>query len=315
MLIGAGVALAMVVGKQLRQDFKLPANVSAIPAMMLDPRIWVALGGILLLQHWIPARRSPAAPVAVRHDIMWFVLQFAVWSALLAVVLAGLDALFSNQLAGFQLDGPRYLPTWALFAIGLVIGDLVLYWTHRLHHRVPVLWRIHSVHHSQTELNLFSDVRVHPAEFLVVQTLLFVPFFFLGGHYWEPLGLLGFLFVLAGRIHHANLRTNCGAARWIFVTPQSHRMHHSIQSEDHDQNYGNLFSVWDRLFGTQHPDAHRYAATGIDDTTFPLEDEPGARNMARTYVAQLVYPFRRSSRRAHDTESVPAPAGFANAET
>lgn len=283
--------------------------------MMVDPRVWLGIGGILLLQRWIPARQPPAEPVPVRHDMLWFVLQFAVWNVLLGVVLAGLDFLFSNQLAAFQLDGERYLPTWALFAIGLVIGDLALYWIHRLHHRVPLLWRIHAVHHSQTELNLFSDVRVHPAEVVMFQALLFVPFFFLGGHYWQPLGLLGFLYVMSGRVHHANLRTNCGPARWIFVTPQSHRIHHSVEPEHHDQNFGNLFSFWDRLFGTQHPDAHTYAATGIEDETFPIESQPGARNMARTYVAQLAYPFRRPSRRAHQAEPVLARAELSNAET
>jgi sterol desaturase/sphingolipid hydroxylase (fatty acid hydroxylase superfamily) len=307
-IIAAGVIVAAVVGEQLRHSFTLPANVSAVPAMLVDPRIWLGIGGILLLQRLIPARRPPAEPVAVRHDILWFVLQFAVWSVLVSVVLAALDALFSNQLAPFQLDGERYVPTWVLFAIGLVIGDLALYWIHRLHHSVPMLWRVHAVHHSQTELNLFSDVRVHPAEVVLVQVLLFVPFYFLGGHYWEPLGLLGFLYVLTGRIHHANLRTNLGPARWIFVSPQSHRVHHSAEPEHHDQNFADLFSFWDRLFGTQHPDAHSYPATGIADETFPIEGEPSVRNMARTYVAQIAYPFRRPPRYAQHAEPVLAGA-------
>jgi sterol desaturase/sphingolipid hydroxylase (fatty acid hydroxylase superfamily) len=313
-LIAVALLGAVAVGKELRSDVKLPANVSAIPAMMTDPRIWLGIGGILLLQRLIPARKPPAEAVPVWHDMLWFGLQFAVWDVLLGVMLAGLNALFSNQLAGFQLDGPRYLPRWALFAIGVVIGDLVLYWAHRLHHSVPLLWHIHAVHHSQTELNLFSDVRVHPAEFVVVHSLLFVPFFFLGGHYWQPLGLLGFLFVLSGRVHHANLRTNFGPARWVLVTPQSHRIHHSAEPEHFDQNYGNIFSFWDRLFRTHHPDARSYPATGIADETFPLERQPGAYNMARAYAAQLAYPFRRPSRRAHYAELVLAPAELSNAE-
>jgi sterol desaturase/sphingolipid hydroxylase (fatty acid hydroxylase superfamily) len=95
------------------------------------------------------------------------------------------------------------------------------------------------------------------------------------------------------RISHANLRTHFGPLRFALVTPQSHRIHHSLERRHRDQNFGTLFCIWDRLFGTQWPGHDEYPATGIADESFPSESAPGIANLLTSYFAQLYYPFQQ----------------------
>ena len=97
------------------------------------------------------------------------------------------------------------------------------------------------------------------------------------------------------RFCHANVRTNLGVLRWVLVTPQSHRVHHSLDPAHRDKNFGVTFSLWDHLFGTQHRDYDVYPECGIDDHDFPFEQE--GRGPLAAIAAQLVYPFARLARR------------------
>jgi len=84
--------------------------------------------------------------------------------------------------------------------------------------------------------------------------------------------------------------------RYIMVTPQSHRIHHSRKVEHRDKNYGAIFSIWDHLFGTQYRNYEEYPETGLEDPGFLHETELGWRRTARTFVVQLVYPFEMAFR-------------------
>ena len=90
------------------------------------------------------------------------------------------------------------------------------------------------------------------------------------------------------RLTHANVRLRLGPLRWVLVTPQSHRIHHAPDPQYRDTNYGVVFSIWDRLFGTPHPCDDAYPPTGIDDPSFPDE---GPALLAP--VGHFLYPFRR----------------------
>jgi sterol desaturase/sphingolipid hydroxylase (fatty acid hydroxylase superfamily) len=99
------------------------------------------------------------------------------------------------------------------------------------------------------------------------------------------------------RFYHGNIRTNLGPLRYVLVTPQSHRIHHSIEPRHLDTNFGALFSIWDRLFGTQYRGHDEYPETGIADAAFPHEAKGDLRSLLVTPLAQMAYPLRR--RRAH----------------
>ena len=91
-----------------------------------------------------------------------------------------------------------------------------------------------------------------------------------------------------------NIKSNFGPLRYIFVTPQSHRVHHSIEPEFFDLNYGVTLCVWDRLFGTHSHTDHAYPETGIKDPSFPLETKYKASSMPIVLLRQLFYPFEKA---------------------
>jgi len=103
---------------------------------------------------------------------------------------------------------------------------------------------------------------------------------------------LSFLLIWHARLTHANIRTDFGVLRFILVTPQSHRVHHSIEAHHQDRNYGALLSVWDWIFGTQIPDNKVYPCTGISDDQFPLEQSAGGLQLVVKPVQQMLYSFR-----------------------
>jgi len=97
--------------------------------------------------------------------------------------------------------------------------------------------------------------------------------------------------------YHGNLRTDYGPLRWVFVTPQSHRVHHSMAPEDADVNFGVIFCLWDRLFGT-HKDAFgAYPQTGVADPGFPMEERATVGGIVAAYTKQFLYPFVQIWRR------------------
>jgi sterol desaturase/sphingolipid hydroxylase (fatty acid hydroxylase superfamily) len=95
---------------------------------------------------------------------------------------------------------------------------------------------------------------------------------------------------------HSNIRTDFGPLRHLLVTPQSHRLHHSIELEHRDRNFGGVLSVWDHLLGTQHRGFDVYPSTGVENPAFPIERSARPSRLLKTYARQFVYPFRASLR-------------------
>ncbi len=165
--------------------------------------------------------------------------------------LLSIPALYlaAQQFEGFGLlsglpDGPgKYL-------ISFVLLDLAMFGWHYLSHHSDWLWKFHRVHHSDMTLNVTTGLRFHMAE-LLLEALVRVVFIALIG---VTAGVVLFtqtlisIFVL---FHHTNI-TFPHEKEWarIFIVPRLHRVHHSILREEHDSNYGAVFSFWDRLFGT-----------------------------------------------------------------
>jgi sterol desaturase/sphingolipid hydroxylase (fatty acid hydroxylase superfamily) len=103
------------------------------------------------------------------------------------------------------------------------------------------------------------------------------------------------------KLYHANVKTNFGLFKYVMVTPQSHRIHHSIDPRHRDKNFGVVFSFWDRMFGTLYPHYDEYPETGITDHRFPLEQDIRGMNLIWNYLHQLAYPFVMVYRQLEDT--------------
>lgn len=136
--------------------------------------------------------------------------------------------------------------------IGMLLVDLNSYVFHRLYHWVPLLWRIHRVHHADTEMDSTSALRLHPFEFLIQACSQMTVLPLLGVSLYSF--VLYFTFALPWfLLNHSNIKFPAWFERyaaWILVTPNWHRVHHSSFQPETDSHYGDVFTFWDRLFGT-----------------------------------------------------------------
>jgi sterol desaturase/sphingolipid hydroxylase (fatty acid hydroxylase superfamily) len=136
----------------------------------------------------------------------------------------------------------------ALFMIVLV-ADLVQYWTHRAYHEVPVLWRLHAVHHSVKSMDWLAGSRQHILELLITRTLVLAPIFVLGFSK-EVIDAYIVIVGFQAVFNHANVSVRLGPLRYVVVTPNFHHWHHSQDDEAIDKNYAAHFAFLDHLFGT-----------------------------------------------------------------
>jgi sterol desaturase/sphingolipid hydroxylase (fatty acid hydroxylase superfamily) len=136
----------------------------------------------------------------------------------------------------------------ALFLIVLV-ADLVQYWTHRAYHEVPLLWRLHAVHHSVKSMDWLAGSRQHIVELLITRTLVLAPIYVLGFSK-EVIDAYIVIVGFQAVFNHANVSVRLGPLRYVIVTPNFHHWHHSQDDEAIDRNYAAHFAFLDHLFGT-----------------------------------------------------------------
>jgi sterol desaturase/sphingolipid hydroxylase (fatty acid hydroxylase superfamily) len=144
------------------------------------------------------------------------------------------------------------VPPWLSVLLGVIAIDLGKYVQHRLYHAVPILWRVHQIHHSDLDVDCGTALRHHPGETVLTQAFDLALIVAVGV---PPLGVVaGFtLSGVASLFTHANVAIPPavdGVLRSLFVTPDMHRIHHSVDVGESNRNFANLFACWDRLFST-----------------------------------------------------------------
>lgn len=172
------------------------------------------------------------------------------------------------------------LPAGLATVIAIVVLDLAVYGQHVLFHHVPWLWRLHRVHHADVEIDVTTGVRFHPAEILASLALKGTVVLVLGA---SPVAVLLFEILLnaTSLFNHADVRLPRRldeALRWLVVTPDMHRVHHSAAPVETNSNYGFSLPWWDRIFGTyrdQPMAGHAGMTVGLtgfrDDREFRLD--------------------------------------------
>ncbi len=143
----------------------------------------------------------------------------------------------------------RDLPFFVAVPLIILVADLVQYWTHRAYHEVPLLWRLHAVHHSAKHMDWMAGSRQHMLELIITRTLVLAPIFVLG----FSKDVIDTYIVIVGFqavFNHANVSVRLGPLRYIIVTPNFHHWHHSQDQEALDRNYSAHFAFIDYLFGT-----------------------------------------------------------------
>ncbi len=171
-------------------------------------------------------------------------------------------------------------PVWLQVLELMLLADLVQYWVHRAFHRLPRLWRIHSIHHSIREMDWLAGSRLHLADVVITRAVVVLPAFVLG--FAEP-ALYTWLVIIAlhGVLNHVNLRFRLGWIEQLVVTPRFHHWHHAVTPPD--RNFAVHFPWLDRLFGTHFLPGDRWP------------DELGIRGhpVPAGLLAQFGYAFRR----------------------
>jgi sterol desaturase/sphingolipid hydroxylase (fatty acid hydroxylase superfamily) len=172
--------------------------------------------------------------------------------AALAVPVAAVAAAFYAQENGIGLLNNVAWPEWVKIVLALVALDLAIWAQHLVSHKIPILWRLHKVHHADRDIDVTTAVRFHPVEIALSMLWKIVVVVPLGA---SPLAVFLFEVILNGcaMFNHANIDLPGWLDRVIrifVVTPDMHRVHHSVQRREHDSNYGFNLSVWDRLFRT-----------------------------------------------------------------
>ncbi|MDX8409199.1 MAG: sterol desaturase family protein [Mariprofundales bacterium] len=144
------------------------------------------------------------------------------------------------------------LPPMATIVLAIILLDAIVYWQHRLFHRMPLLWRLHRVHHADIHLDVTSGLRFHPLEIGLSMLIKMGAVILLGA---DPLAVILFEVILNGMalFNHGNIRLPerlDHILRWLWVTPDMHRIHHSTESGEFNRNFGFNLSCWDRLFAS-----------------------------------------------------------------
>lgn len=153
---------------------------------------------------------------------------------------------------GWGILNSLTLPAWLAVPLAVLILDMLIYWQHVMFHKVPVLWRVHRMHHADVDIDTTTGIRFHPIEIVASMGIKLIAILLLGP---APMAVLLFEVLLNGcaLFNHANVRLPLvldGWLRLLMVTPDMHRVHHSTDMREANMNFGFNFPCWDRLFGT-----------------------------------------------------------------
>jgi len=221
---------------------------------------------------------APRRPLSVSklqrwtHNIGLLFLNSLVLRVLFPAAAVGIA--YTTAVSGWGLFNRVDLPYWFEVLVAVLLLDLAIYLQHVLMHRVPLLWRLHRVHHADLDIDMTTGSRFHTLEIIVSMLIKWAVIVLLGP---ALLAVLIFETLLNGMavFNHANVRlpgTIDRLLRLLLITPDVHRVHHSILRHETNSNYGFNLSIWDRAFGTyidQPQKGHSKMTIGIPEFRDP----------------------------------------------
>jgi sterol desaturase/sphingolipid hydroxylase (fatty acid hydroxylase superfamily) len=183
-------------------------------------------------------------------------------------------------------------PDWLIFITAFLVVDLLNYVFHRLSHLIPWLWRLHAIHHSDEHVSAVTGQLHHPLEVVASYVFLLLAYVVLGMPVIAAI-IYGLVFAIENAFAHADIRLPARVdrwLRWVIVTPDLHRTHHSTVLREGNSNFGQVFTIWDRMFGTY-----------VDRPSLPEAElrmglPEGAQPTGFTAGALLAYPFGKRKR-------------------
>ncbi|WP_298906628.1 sterol desaturase family protein [uncultured Psychrobacter sp.] len=247
---------------------------------------------IMMLIEWrMPARKAP-----IKSSKRWFAnfgLVFASSVIARLAVPVGLTAVaLYNQQHGIGLFNIIDLPSIVVIILSLILLDIIIYWQHRLFHRVPILWRLHKVHHADAHVDASTGLRFHPIEIILSILVKLVAVSLLGV---PAIAVLIFEIALNGlaMFNHANIRLPPAIekpTRLILMTQILHRIHHSQRVSETNSNYGFSVIWWDWIFGSYKSEAKK----PDNELDIGLKEYPSPKQNASLW-GLLIMPFKGHS--------------------
>lgn len=230
--------------------------------METGTEVWLRFGvfALLLVALALAERLAPRRKRVEPTGRRWFtnlaiiVTDSALVRAMAAlpVPLAAVAAAHYAETRGFGMLNMVDWPQWLEIVLALVVLDFAIWLQHLLSHKMPMLWRLHQVHHADRDIDVTTAIRFHPIEIAFSMLWKIGWVFLLGPAAWAVI-LFEVILNAGALFSHANLKLPSrldAQLRLAIVTPDMHRVHHSILRREHDSNYGFNLSVWDRIFGT-----------------------------------------------------------------
>ena len=249
------------------------------------------MAALAVLEGAVPLAARPVGPPGRRRANLAMTAQVLLTAFGLNAAVAAVAVALALPIGGPGLMSRLGLPVGAQLVLGIVVLDFAYgYAAHRVMHAVPRLWRIHRVHHSDPFVDVTTAYRTHPVEVAWRHLWLFATAWALGV---PAAALVAFrtLSAINGILEHANLRVPPAldaALAWLWVTPNMHKVHHSRLRAETDSNYGNIFSLHDRLLGTFTPTRRGLSVDyGLDDV---------AATERVSFAALLAMPWRANGR-------------------
>ena len=240
-----------------------------------------------LCELWIPRR-----PLSVSKTQRWISnIGIVVFNSVLLRLLFPLAAVGVATMAaeaGWGLLNVFSIPLVPATLIAVVLLDMAIYLQHVMFHAVPVFWRLHRVHHADLDYDVTTGARFHPIEIILSMLIKFAVILVLG----PPVAAVVIFEVLlnaTAMFNHSNVRLPLGLDRWLrllVVTPDMHRVHHSIEDDEANSNFGFNLPWWDRLFGT-YRDQPRAGHLGM---TIGIQDFRNPNQVSRLW-GMLILPF------------------------
>ena len=251
----------------------------------------VVLGAAVCERLW-PAEERPLLARGHVQDAAWFAFHVGAIVPFMTLLSVGSAVVLGSRFHWLQAGWTASWPRWSVVLATLVAMDLCNWLAHVADHKVGALWRLHALHHSQSELNVLTSFRAHPLMHTTGFLLATVPVLVLTGD--QPLAaVLITAYVCLGTLPHANVRWTYGPLGYLLVSPAYHRRHHSVERQD--MNLGVVLTVWDVLSKrARFPvRGEKPCPTGLPPCAVPLEQDSERSRPGRLLAKQLVQPFRR----------------------
>ena len=249
---------------------------------------FVGVFAIMAVWELIAPRRALTVHKSVRwtNNLALVALNTVALRVALPIAATGLALHATDQ--GWGLLQQVELPEIFSVLTGIIVLDLAIFFQHVLFHAVPTLWRLHRVHHADLDFDVTTGTRFHPIEIFLSMAIKFAVILAFGP---PALAVLIFEVVLnaTAMFNHANVRIPSSLermVRWFIVTPDMHRVHHSVLPNETNSNFGFNLAVWDRLFGTYRAQP----AKGHTDMTIGLKNFRDPRKVDRL-AGMLWLPF------------------------